>query len=1165
MASPEYLAAILVDNMDQHTQEEFASIAAEANVYRQGHLKVAEELIKSQDHVDMLFTAQGKRASRWQVPAAPKRPSQPERLILSEKNKEHLKIIVAAQVSDMMPSIQRLVARDPRIQRFSLSNSTRFKELIIKQYKEDLAARRKSEISLLRAATTMSKANVSTQAYRAIRSILVGMGFRDVLPTWKDLGEARDRVETCADVDLQLTATADGWFASPTALIELDLLRRLQMPSANLKKQKYESGARAIGFSGPGKHGWQDKWTVKITLDARSITKKTSQTEVSIQTFGEGEAGEAESHRALGLRTLGIWMGKDSREKVQVNTPESWKEIQKIADHGLVFNRELQTFLGQAEAFRNLSEAEQQAVLGDQEKKYCPVKIQFVFGGDMAAQCAVFGHGCAGNHYCGLCMAHEEDRHLPYRLVTTEEETSFQAMAHKYDMHARTLFAINTGQDHKGVQVLTAEGLRNSTAMDAAAREAASRADKQREAEANDGSRRAKKRARTVPVANSVPDVAVLKMLVGWKQPGKHAMDCSCHQCLIPKGTCVRVIPKIGFQRPSKFLKEHCPAITPEMCPFCVLHCNMRVTEALFFQICQAALTSSRRNQLIDRMNTALHELGINRSYQESKVNPGIYEKISFEGHQVWDLLDTGSDGRMGIQRVLDAMWPGAAEDPGVGKTYGVRFVPRVMEVWRQWAVVANLQSERFSKKLKEDVVDGEDGFARFGKECREFIFRFQAMATVDFSKAYYLHTLLHHAGDFMRALSLVGLNLGMLSNSAAERKHEYGRRASRKALASNGWSKKSKKYAGKPNLLVYLTMKEINMWEYGEDLVSHEIARRCQAGDGPASGESSLLAGRRVDWTVQPRRNVPVNSATSASGDDADGSDSDDDSEPLLSVDEVRAEFEAGPKAPPPSFETSNKKIWGERDRTKAFAMIGLQRKGQEEPKDFDPDGESFLFDGVPVYVTDDAESVPGSEEDLEFTINSFDFPEQDEEEDESYAMQEGAEERDLAAEPFEWETPKGVEMGSDAHDASGSAAQTEPEKRTVYPRRRQQTPTLHAAAAPGPAAATGSGRLPRQQAEPDHPASAGFEFAEGSTSDVVPVPRAQAVHWQPGASAAIIPFMGSASDSCDGARRPAPARRGRGGQGLQQRGRGQPGQGAGRRGGGKPAGGRGTSHAFS
>ena len=487
-----------------------------------------------------------------------------------------------------------------------------------------------------------------------------------------------------------------------------------------------------------------------------------------------------------------------------------------------------------------------------------------------------------------------------------------------------------------------------------------------------------------------------------------------------------------------------------------------------------------------------------------------------------------------------------------------MKFVPRVMEVWRQWAVVANLMSERFSKNLKEDVVDGEDGFARFGKECREFIFRFQSMSTVDYSKSYYLHTLLHHAGDFMRALGLVGLTLGMLSNSAAERKHEYGRRASRKALASNGWRKKSKKYAEKPNLLVYLTMKEINMWEYGEDLVSHEIARCCEAGEGPASGESSSLAGGRVNWSIQARRKLNSQAATSARGDSEDAdlelsSDEDDpDNEPLLSENEVRAEFKAGPKDPPPSFETSNKKIWGERDRTKAFAMIGLQRKGQEEPKDFDPDRESFLFDGVPVYVTDDAESVPGSEEDLEFTINSFDFPEQDEDEDESYAMLEGAEERDLAAEHFEWETPKGGEMGSDAHDASGSAAQTEPEKRTVYPRRRQQTPTLHAAAAP--AAATGSGRWPRQQAEQDDPASA------GSTSDAVPVPRAQAAV-QPAsaavqpASAAILTFMG-ASDSCDGARRPAPARQG--GLGQQQRGRG-----ARRRGGGKPAGGRGISHA--
>ena len=78
--SPEGLAAHLVDSMDLHMQEEFANITAEANVYRQGHLRVAEDLIKSEDHVDMLFTPRGRRT--WQVPA-PKRLSQPEKLILS--------------------------------------------------------------------------------------------------------------------------------------------------------------------------------------------------------------------------------------------------------------------------------------------------------------------------------------------------------------------------------------------------------------------------------------------------------------------------------------------------------------------------------------------------------------------------------------------------------------------------------------------------------------------------------------------------------------------------------------------------------------------------------------------------------------------------------------------------------------------------------------------------------------------------------------------------------------------------------------------------------------------------------------------------------------------------------------------------------------------------
>ena len=1093
--------------MDSEVAAEFAQVAADAKPYKRGHLQVAAGVIKS--HVDQLFTRQGR--AKWQIPSMARGAAlgQTEKPILSEENKDDLKVIVAALISDMMPALQRLVAKDPRIQRFSLSNSPRFKELIIKEYKVQLAARRKSQIALLRAASTLAQNNVSTQAYRAIRSILVEMGFRNVMPTEGDLSKARATIEECANIDLALYATADGWFASPTAVIEIDLTRRLQMTSA--KNSRKESGARVIGLSGPGMHGWQDKRTVKFTLDARTVTRKTSHTEMSAQVFDEGKAGEADSHRALGLRTLGIWMGKDSREKVRLNATPVFEEFQQLAENGLVFNRVLQTFLGQAEAFRKLPEHEQQAVCEDGGKKYCPVKINFIFGGDMAAQCAVFGHGCAGNHYCGHCMAHEEDRHLPYVLVTTDEKISLQAMAHKYDMHARTLYAINTRQDHRKVQILTAEGLRNSTAMDAAAREAAARADMEREAEAGHGARRAKKRARKVPVANSEPDEAVLKSLVGWKE--NHPLQCSCVRCVVPKGTCVRVIPVFGFSRPSDYLKEHFPALTAEMCPFCVLHCNMRVTETLFYQICQAALTSSRSKKLIEGMNAALHDLGINRSYKESLVT-GKYEKVTFEGHQAWDLLKTGSDGRMGIERVLDAMWPGAAEDKGVGTAYGTKFVPRTIEVWRQWAVVVKLMSERFSEKLLKDVVDGEDGFARFGKECREFIFRFQSMSTVDYSKSYYLHTLLHHAGDFMRALQKEGLTLGMMSNSGAERRHEYGRRASRKALASNGWRKKKPEYANRPNLMVYVTMKEIQMFEYGKELVSHEMARLCAAGNSPEAGTPQPRAA--AVFTIKPRR-------------------------ALLSEEELHSEFEAGPDAPPPSFETSNKKIWGERGKKNALAMIAVQIEddSDEEPegsdkgvKSFDPDDQHELVDGQPVYVTDDGESVAGSEEDMEdfhggLTMGSFDFPEQDEDEDEDYAFQNGAAERDLAREPYEWVWEKEGETGPDVHDGSD-----QPVKRTTYP--RGKNPTTQAAAEP---VATGSRLL---QPEPVQPA--GFEFV-GSTVKVC----AQQV--QP----AGFVFVGSALDMLcadSGGRRPAPAAK-RPVRGQQDRGQGQ--RGAGRERGGK------------
>ena len=986
-SNAEVLACRVIDNMPALVQAEFANAAFKASVVSNAQFEKIKLTLNdmkpsspSKSRLNRRRPARtrgspqsrGTGGSRKAKAGKSKTAARPETtdtrpentcVLLSEENKEHLKIITAALISDLLPEMLTLAADDPRIQKLNLGSSKRFKERIIKEYRAELRAKRKSEVSLLITAMRLSKNAVSSQAYATVRGILVSMGHRDVLPTVKDVREAGKHLMKCATEDLKIHSTPDGWFVSPRALLEMEILRSLQMTSANASRS--ESGARLIGHSGPGMHGWQDHYQVKFTLDARTITKRTSHTELMMQVFKKGKQGQAESQKSLCMRTVGIFMGKDSRENVQANLTGFNKECQDLAEHGVIFNMVGQTFLGQSEAFRNLS-AEARIAEEDAdpaEKVFHPVKIGFWVPADMAAQCAFIGHGCGGHHYCAHCLAHEEERHLPYRLITVDEDISFQALAKKHDMHARTLYAINAAKDHKGVQRLTREGLCNSTAMDPEAREQA-REQERETAPEQDGGRRPGKKAKVVPVAKVEPDSLMLGgTLVGWKS--NHPLHCCCDECKIPKGTCVRVIPNVGFSRPSKYLSENFPFLTAARMPFCALHCLMRVTEGMFYQICQAVLTSKDRPKLVTRMNAALKAEKINRQFQQN-IETAKWEKVSFEGHQAKALLTAGEDGKMAIERILYAIWPGATEDRDVGAKYGTQFVPRTLEVWRQWAVVEELMSERFSDVLLEKMVDGLNGYERFGMECREFIFRFQAMSTEDYSKSYYLHTLLHHAGDFMRELKKEGMTLGMMSNSGAERRHEYGRRASRKALASNGWRKKCPEYDKMPNLLVYITLKEITSWDYGEDLISHELARLSTKGELPCSGP--LPKGSGVVFNTKSRR-------------------------ALLSEEEAREEHEAGPLDPPPDFETRDKAVWGLRGKKKTHAIFEVEpdtvsaEEGNSEGFKYNPDNENGLFSGVPVYASDDDESDAGSEEDFEFeTINDGEFPDVDDKNDREF-----------------------------------------------------------------------------------------------------------------------------------------------------------------------------------
>ena len=170
-------------------------------------------------------------------------------------------------------------------------------------------------------------------------------------------------------------------------------------------------------------------------------------------------------------------------------------------------------------------------------------------------------------------------------------------------------------------------------------------------------------------------------------------------------------------------------------------------------------------------------------------------ERLSFLGHESLHLLKQGSNGQRNIAIVLNSIWPRGDAPERADKVTGERFVARSLDLWFQWAKVVALMTERDPEKVRS-----KKDFANFCKECREFCFLFHAMFHRTQCKGFYLHTLLAHAGDFMRLLGQHGICLGMMSNSGAEWRLECGRRAFKRSLCCGCWANADPTLAQKRN-----------------------------------------------------------------------------------------------------------------------------------------------------------------------------------------------------------------------------------------------------------------------------------------------------------------------------------------------------------------------------
>ena len=136
--------------------------------------------------------------------------------------------------------------------------------------------------------------------------------------------------------------------------------------------------------------------------------------------------------------TIGVGTRQDSRERVQANTG-FFGEIASFEKHCDVFYLVEDSLLG---VWEDVCQ-KHQLIEGSPEWKQKGLRrmiLSFWLSANMAAWCAVLGHGCAGNESCGHCKAKWDPRRISYVLVRVPEAVSFKTLAEDYDMWPSTLY-----------------------------------------------------------------------------------------------------------------------------------------------------------------------------------------------------------------------------------------------------------------------------------------------------------------------------------------------------------------------------------------------------------------------------------------------------------------------------------------------------------------------------------------------------------------------------------------------------------------------------------------------------------------------------------------------------------------------------------------------------
>lgn len=202
------------------------------------------------------------------------------------------------------------------------------------------------------------------------------------------------------------------------------------------------------------------------------------------------------------------------------------------------------------------------------------------------------------------------------------------------------------------------------------------------------------------------------------------------------------------------------------------------------------------------------------------------WKKVSFCAWECYVFTEpvdatAGSQAQMKICSVIRELFP-VKSKPSAKDREDQKNVEAMCKLWEQFGSIMKQMRSRDAK---------DPALWNFGKNCRDFGARWCTLLPQNRCNSHYLHAIMMHAAEFQEYLLEIGLTLGMVENSGAERRHQIGKRQYLKSVGLvSGANQRFKMYqnlGGYENRTAYFTLRGILIWQFGTDMLAHEMARR--------------------------------------------------------------------------------------------------------------------------------------------------------------------------------------------------------------------------------------------------------------------------------------------------------------------------------------------------